>query len=321
MKKSILFACLLALASVSRAEKIDGAPQADCDGLSIATGPAGKGYSKLFADMKKISGGKLALCEVNTEGGLDNLTVLSTKGADVGIVPIDALKHLAVSDESIQQLQVVATMNSNFLHVIVSAAGVTYAGEKKWMGLSQGDSKTVRVTRFTELRGQPVAVVGSAQLMVRALDKALGMNMRIVDVSTDTKAFDMVAKGQVLAVLTTAGWPHGAVKNLPLNSGLTIAPFDAPIGAPYNVRPLTYKNLGVYNVQALSVPNVLVTRPFSGAAKIQEVASLKRLLADNLVDLKDGKFEPAWNEIKSLDGNVDWARFKPPAAGGKKASK
>jgi TRAP-type uncharacterized transport system substrate-binding protein len=285
------------------------APQADCEGLRVATGPLGKGYSKLFADVKKVTRGSVSLCEVNTEGGLDNLTTLSTKGADVGIVPIDALAQLAPGDANIQALQVVATLNSNYLHIIANARGVTYAGAKKYMGLSSDPDKTVRVTSFSQLRGQRVAAVGSAQLLVRQINKQLGYNMIIQDVANDDQAYKLVQAGQVLASFSVAGWPHGSVSRLKQDSNLTLIPFDAPIGSPYNVRPYTYKNLGVYNVQALSVQNVLVTRPFSGAAKINDVANLKSAIANNLDDLKDGNFEPGWNEIRSLDSNVEWAKF------------
>ncbi len=81
-----------------------------------------------------------------------------------------------------------------------------------------------------------------------------------------------------------------------------------PIGSPYAVRPFSYKNIGVYNVQALAVQNVLVTRPFSGS-KTADVAALKKMLERELLELKDGDFEPGWNEIKSFDAKVEWARF------------
>ena len=74
------------------------------------------------------------------------------------------------------------------------------------------------------------------------------------------------------------------------------------------MRPFSYKNIGVYNVQALAVQNVLVTRPFSGS-KTGDVAALKQMLERELLELKDGDFEPGWNEIKSLDAKVEWARF------------
>jgi TRAP-type uncharacterized transport system substrate-binding protein len=316
--KSVILAIALVLsASLAQAAKMDGAPAADCEGLKVATGKLGKGYSKLYADLNKLPNHP-ALCEVATEGGLDNLDALSNKKADVGIVQVDTLKAMATSDEAIKALQVVATLNSNFLHVVVKNGGVTYKGKEEYFGLKKEADKNVRITSFSQLRGQPVAAVGSAQLLAQQLNRQLGYNMRLVDVATDDEAIKMVQQGRVLGMLTVAGWPHGALKNLKQESGVTLVPFDAPINAPYNVKPYSYKNLGVYNVQALSVQNVLVTRPFSGASKQAEVAALKTLIANNLDELKDGAYEPAWNEIKSLDSNVDWPRFNGGGAAKRK---
>lgn len=311
MKKIALVLFLaFSFSSVTHAAKVDGAPAPNCEGLKMATGPGDKGYSKLFSDMSKISNGKLQLCEVRTTGGLDNLTALSEKQADLGIVQIDTLKTMQAGDDNVAALQVVMALNNNFLHVVTSANGYTFAGEKKYLVLA-GDSKTVRITAFSQLRGQRVALVGSAQLLGRQLNKQLGYGMIFTDVDgkdADKKAFDMVKKGQVYAAFTVSGWQHGAIKTLTQDDGLTLVPFDAPISAPYTVKPFNYKNIGVYNVQALAVQNVLVTRPFSGA-KVQDVAMLKRIIADNLNELKDGDFQPAWNEIKNVDTSVDWPRF------------
>lgn len=57
--------------------------------------------------------------------------------------------------------------------------------------------------------------------------------------------------------------------------------------------------------------NVLVTRPFSGS-KTGDVAALKQMLERELPELKDGDYEPGWNEIKSFDSKVEWARFVSP---------
>lgn len=311
--KSLILAIALTLtATFAQAAKLDGAPQADCEGLKVATGKIGKGYSKLYSDLRKLPNAP-ALCEVETEGGLDNLDALSNKKADVGIVQVDTLKAMANSDENIKSLQVVATLNSNFLHVVTSSTGITYKGKEKYFGLSQEAGKTVRITAFSQLRGQPIAAVGSAQLLIRQLDRQLGYQMRIMDVATDAEAIKLVQTGRVLAAVTVAGWPHGALKDLKQNSNVTLVPFDAPANGPYSVRPFSYKNLGVYNVQALSVQNVLVTRPFASATKQSQVSALRSHVEKNLDELKDGAYEPGWNEIKSLDTNVDWARFKSAA--------
>ena len=90
MRKNLFIAVALLAASITaHAAKVDGAPAPECDGLKIATGPAGKGYSKVFADIKKACGNAVPVCEVTTTGGLDNLNALSTKDADVGIAQVD----------------------------------------------------------------------------------------------------------------------------------------------------------------------------------------------------------------------------------------
>jgi TRAP-type uncharacterized transport system substrate-binding protein len=312
MKNQLLMMCAGLALSTAQAAKVEGAPQPACEGLKVATGPAGKGYSKLFADMVRVSKNTAKLCEVNTEGGLDNLTTLSIKKADVGIVPMDALKKMAEGDANIAGLLVVASLNSNYLHIVTAANGFTLEGPKKF-GVLKGDSKSVRISKMSELRGAPVALVGSAQLLVRQLDKALGYNMQYIDVDSDDAAFKKVAAGQAYAAFTVAGWPHGQITRLAQNSGLTLAQFDVPINGPYSVRPFSYKNIGVYNVQALAVQNVLVTRPFAGS-KTADVAALKQLLERELPELKDGDFEPAWNEIKTLDAKVEWPRFQMASA-------
>jgi hypothetical protein len=308
MKNKVLIPLMFGLTmSAAHAAKVDGAPAPACEGLKVATGPLGKGYSKLFADMVRVSKYAMPMCEVNTEGGLDNLTTLSIKKADIGIVPMDALKKMAEGDANIASLLVVATLNSNYLHIVTSANGLTLEGPKKY-GVLKGDSKTIRVTKLSELRNAPVALVGSAQLLVRQLDKLLGYNMRYIDVDSDDAAFKKVQSGQAYAAFTIAGWPHGQITRLTQGSGLTLASFDVPASGPYSVRPFSYKNIGVYNVQALAVQNVLVTRPFSGS-KTSDVAALKHMLERELLELKDGDYEPGWNEIKSFDSKVDWARF------------
>jgi hypothetical protein len=123
----------------------------------------------------------------------------------------------------------------------------------------------------------------------------------------------MVKAGQAYAAFTVAGWPHGQVSKLAPNAGLTLVGFDVPVSGPYTVRPLSYKNVGVYNVQTLGVQNVLVTRPFSGS-KTNDVAALKRIIERELPELKDGDYEPGWNEIKSLDAAIDWPKFQSGAA-------
>ena len=306
MKKFVIASILALTAAVTYAAPAADAPPADCDGIKVATGPKGKGYSTLFADIQKVTGGKLALCEVNTAGGLDNLNALSTKEADIGFVQIDTWNDMKNGDENIAALQYVMPMNSNYLHVVTAANGFNVEQAKKFFGT---EKKVVVINNFSDLRGQRVALVGSAQLLGRKLDKQLGYGMNFVDAKSDNEAFDMVKKGQVAAAFTVSGWPSGTVKQLSQADGLTLVPFNAPIGEPYKVKPLNYKNIAVYNNNTLGIPNVLVTRPFTGARQVS-VAAIQAAVIKNLTELKEGNFQPAWNEVNPNGQVPNMTKFK-----------
>jgi TRAP-type uncharacterized transport system substrate-binding protein len=313
--KKILTMVLASAAVMAFAAAPDAAPS-ECEGVKFASGAAGKGYSLLVADLVKACGSTVQICEVNTGGGLDNLNSLSVKEADVGISQLDTITAMKGGDENVSALQAVASLNFNYLHVVVAANGFTVTGEKKF-GFMKGDSKTFVMQRFSDLKGQRVALVGSAQLLGQQLNRNLGYNMQTIDVDTDAKAFDMVKRGEVAAAFSVSGWPSGSIKNLKQDSGLSLVPYDAPSSAPYVVRPVNYKGLGVYNNNSLAVPNILLSRPFKGE-KAQAVASLKACITKNLQNLQEGSYQPAWNEIKSLDNTYDLPKFAGPATAKKK---
>ena len=308
MKKLIIASVLAALSAPIFAAPAADAPPADCNGIAVATGPAGKGYSMLFRDMQKVCGGVVKMCEVKTTGGLDNLNALSTKEADIGFVQVDTWNTMKNGDDGIAALQYMFPTNYNFLHVLVNANG-QYQPDTSTMGKLMKRGSTVYVNKFTDLRGKTVAVVGSAALLGRQLDKQLGYGMRFVDAPNDKAAIDMVKSGQVAAMLTVSGWPSGVVNSLSQSDNITMVPFDAPIGEPYKVKPLNYKSIAVYNSNTLGVPNALVTRPFTGP-RAQQVAALRSCILNNLTELKEGKYQPAWNEVNPSGTVGNMTKFK-----------
>ena len=302
MKKIVTALAFAAFAISAMAAPADGAPAAECEGVKVATGPKGKGYSTLFADMQKLI--KVPMCELNTAGGLDNLNALSTKDADIGFVQLDTWNDMKSGDDNIASLQMVMPLNSNYLHVVTNVNGIQ--GEKKF-GLIKGDTKVIN--RFSDLRGQRVAVVGSAQLLGRKLEKSVGYGMQFIDAKSDADAFAMVKNGQVAAAFTVSGWPSGTVKQLSQADGLTLVPFDAPIGEPYKVKALNYKNIAVYNNNSLSIQNVLVSRSFSGQ-RAANVTAIQAGIVKNLTELKEGNYQPAWNEVNPKAPVANMTPFK-----------
>ncbi len=309
--RAVLVAAMIGSAIQLRAEPAGekcGPPS-----LIVATGTEiNKGYSGLFADIEKVCGQAVPLCELSTAGGLDNLNALSTKEADIGFAQIDIWSTMKDGDDNISSLQAVVGLNSNYLHVVTSAKGFAVPVIRKFLGFIpfRGEDKIVTIQRFSDLRGQRVALIGSAQLLVRQLNKFLDYRLDMIDVSSEAMAFDMVLKGDIAAVLLVSGWPSGLIAPLKQSSGLTLVPYDAQLVSNHRlfVKPISYQGLGVYNNNALAIPNVLFTRPFKGE-KSRDVLKLRECLKSKLLDLQEGNYQPGWNEIKDLDNTYDVPRF------------
>jgi TRAP-type uncharacterized transport system substrate-binding protein len=285
------------------------APPDAGNALRIATGKKGKGYSKLFADIRAVCGARVALTEVETEGGLQNLTALAANQADLGFAQLDTLQDLKTSDEAIGALLAVLPLNSNLLHMIVRTEGYTFEGPKRLIYLP-GKTITVVPEKLADLKGLPVAVVGSARSMGRMLDRRHALELQFVDVETDEQGLAKLKAGTVAALFSTSGWPSGPFQKLRRDSGLRLLKFDLPPQAPYQVILKNYENLEAFKHPFLAVPNLLLTRPFSaGGANGKAVAALQACIQTNLTALQEGQFEPAWAEVKNTTDTFGWARF------------
>jgi TRAP-type uncharacterized transport system substrate-binding protein len=283
---------------------------APSNALRVATGKKGKGYSKVFANINAVCGDKVALTEVETEGGLQNLTTLAANQADLGFAQLDTLQDMKSSDEAIAALQAVLPLNMNLLHIVGRSEGYSYKTEKRLGGLMGGDTVNVPVFRFSDLKGLPVAVVGSARALGRVLDRRNAMGLVFVDVETDEQALAKLKAGQVAGVLSTSGWPSGPVQKLKRDSGLRLVQFDMAVQQPYQLVKKNYENLDAFNHAFLAAPNLLVARAFTASGvNGRAVSTLQNCIQKNLVNLQDGQFEPAWRDVKNLSDTFGWPRF------------
>jgi hypothetical protein len=281
--------------------------------LAFASGEAKKGYSKVFANINELCNTNVPLKEVNTNGGLDNLTTLVDKGATVGISQIDTWQSLSGGDEAIGRLKAVVSLNYNLMHIIVQQGGYNAGKQcsgKEFAGKCiTGEWQPIMkvVEKDTDLKGLTVAAVGSAQVLVRTyLNKKLGLGLDVKDVdakagkSGDQIAFDMLKAGQVQAVITMAAYPAGptSVGGLKQTDGLILANFTQQVGGGYRVVKKNYKGLGAFNVPFLAVPNILWARPVDPNGEPgQQVTALKSCITKNLKKFQDGEgFEPSWSD-------------------------
>lgn len=270
--------------------------------VRIATGPTGKQYAHMFSDMRAVCGGELPLCQLSSEGGLKNLSLLAENKADLGLVQLDVFENMkSGGDESAASLQAVLPLHDNLLHILALSAG-SLVDVKYVMGVPvPGTGRTVVIRKFSELRGLRVAAVGSALLTAHSLNRQSGLGVVIEDVKTDDEAQAKLRSGAVQAILTLGGRATPVIAELRSDAGVMLVEFDVSATTPYRIVKHTYPNLAAYNVSFLAVPNLLLTRPFKPTGVYgRRVTDLQRCLVEHLDELKEGHYSPGWKEIKDV---------------------
>jgi hypothetical protein len=88
--------------------------------------------------------------------------------------------------------------------------------------------------------------------------------------------------------------------------------FDLPAPPRFTIVQRTYQNLDSFNNKYLGSPNMLVTRPFRANGDMgKKVAALQSCLIRHLDELKEGRFQAAWKDVKDPLNTLGIARFAP----------
>lgn len=312
--KKLALATLVCTATLSASAQGN---TADC-GLRIATGPKTGVYTQLARDIQKVCGHVTNLCQVPSTGGLQNLMALSASEADIGFAQLDLLQQIGRSEQNLQELQAIMPMHANLLHVITLKAGsrvniAYFPLTAKEVPLS-GSTKVF--SRFSDLAGAKVALVGSAKLLGQTLNNQLGNGMTLVESETDAQAIASLQNNEVQAVFTTGGWPYPAVSMHASNSGLMLADFDIPVSAPFTTSKRNYANLGAYNWKFLATPNLLLTRPFKPTGdKGKLVSALQSCILSRLDELQEGAYHAVWKEIRAPQDTLGVTRWEGSKGG------
>jgi TRAP-type uncharacterized transport system substrate-binding protein len=281
--------------------------------MRIATGPAGKPYAQIFADMRAVCGSEVPLCQVSSDSGLTNLGLLAESKADLGLVQVDVLEDMkSGGDQNAALLQAVLPLHYNLLHIVALSAG-SLVDVKYVMGVAVPHTgRTVVIRKFSDLSGLRVAAVGSARLTARNLSREVGLRLAIDDVKTDDEAQAKLRSGAVQAILTLGGKATPVIGDLRSDAGLMLAEFDGNARPPYRIVKHSYRNLAAYNVSFLAVPNLLVTRAFKPTGVYgRRVADLQRCLVERLDELKEGHYSPGWKEIEKESNTYGVPPFQP----------
>lgn len=295
--------CMVAVGTSALAQE----SQPDCS-VRIGGGPKGKVYELMIKDMQAVCGHAVSICAVPSIGGLPNLMMLSSNQVELGIAQLDTLQVMAGGgDENIAGLQAVMPLHTNLLHILslrngsrVGATALPFSGQIKV------------IRKFSDLRGVKIAVVGSTQLLGQTLNKQTGYGMELLLAETDDIAVKMLQENQVQAIFTDGGWPLPSVASRQPSSGLSLVEFDLPAPPRFTIVQRTYQNLDSFNNKYLGSPNMLITRPFNGTGEMgRRVTALQSCLIKHLEELKEGRFQAAWKDVKDPFNTLGVARFSP----------
>ena len=290
--------------------------QSDC-AVRIGGGPRGKVYELMIKDMRAVCGSEISICAVPSIGGLPNLMMLSSNQIELGITQLDTLQVMAAGgDENIAALQAVMPLHTNLLHILalrdgsrVGATFIPFTGQTQVVPFS-GQSQIIR--KFSDLRGLKIAVVGSTQLLGQTLNQQTGFGMELLLAESDDSAIKMLQSNQVQAVFTDGGWPLPSIAGRLPTSGLTLVEFDLPAPPRFTIVQRTYQNLDSFNIKYLGSPNMLVTRPFKTSGDMgRKVTRLQSCLIRHLEELKEGRFQAAWKDVKDPLNTLGIVRFTP----------
>lgn len=296
--------------------------------MTIGTGPVGKGFSNLFRDINHECGQTVSICEDRTNGGADNLPKLANNQQALSFTTLDTLLGLSGTDDNIRSAQLFLPLNMNLIHVLTKTGGynnqIRVAGETKYGFIKSADTfkdNFVSYTTLSSLKGQPVALVGSAKVIARMMRLPISP----VDAKDDKEAQALTQEGKVKAYITVSGYPNGAIASLTSSSGFSMVNWDLPVVAPYSMVKKNYTNMGVIGQAFLAVPSMLMVRPFDpNGENGQAAASLRACIINHLSSLREGgskwgkiQPQPGWKEV-DLSATYNLPKF---TGGGVKAGK
>jgi len=312
MKRIILIVLAALYAFSGYALSADDKDFQGCTGnqVIIGTGLPTAPYSQMMQVPLRMA--PELICEYRgSTGGTDNIQALVERKIDAGIVQADVLTFMMMTEPMVaKKIRSLVALHSNYLHFFVLKNGF-----KEDRGIFKFKKQTV-IKNMHDLDGRKVAAFGSANITGRIINERLGLNMRLVEVSTKEAGLAMLNKGEVAAFFAMGGKPIPWVDKEVDGNTVTLANVDPAdierLKSPYYAGKLTYRKLGVVGVNAVAVRNELLVWDFTGQ-RAQQLLQVRKFFKNNLNDIKDSRgAHPAWQEIEPITlDRVSWESFQP----------
>lgn len=199
--------------------------------------------------------------EVVTSGGAENLRLIKGNKVKAAIIPSDLLEAARFENaSSVANIQTLFTLHMEAEHLIVRA------DTKKEGGISIGALKniggdSVNFNNPEDLKERQVGAVGGSAITARVISDMLRYKWQVTDVPSTNELIEKLAKGELDAILISAGLQSEAVKAIKGNFKLLPLRGNSDTARIYKAVKVEYPNLNNgRSVDTLGARAIMVTR-------------------------------------------------------------
>lgn len=307
---AIVAFCLMfsSFASAQKAEKPEECPEGK---IAISSGISTGTYFKCVNTIVDLDNALMCHYKGST-GGFENLDLLCNRVVDAALVQDDVMDYQARNNPMIKKkLRTLAPLFGSSAHLIVKTEGF-----KEKTGGMFSSGKTVIIKTLGDCKGRPIAAFASGVPTATIINERTGLQMQIYEAKSDAEGLKWVKEGKVAMFIAMGGMPIGWLAKE--GSDITLANVEdvymKMMGLPYYAHKLSYKNLGVYGITAITARNSLIVFDYRGP-KAEQLMRIKDLLRENLEAIKESKkSHPAWQDVEDIDADPHWEKYNPPAS-------
>lgn len=253
---------LCLLASFAFAQQAEKPQESGCpeESIAIASGIPTGTYAKSTNSLVELD--KSLMCHyTKSTGGFENVDLLTNRVVDAALVQDDLMDYLARNNPMVKKkLRALVALFGSSMHIIVKTDGFTEGGGM----LSSG--KKVVIKTLGDLKGRQIAAFASGVPTATIVNERTGLQMQISEATSDAEGLKWVKEGKVAAFIAMGGMPIGWLAKE--KNDITLANVEDSymkmLGAPYYAHKLSYKNLGVYGVTAITARNSLIVFDYRG---------------------------------------------------------
>lgn len=227
-------------------------PAPGIDRIVVATGPAGAVYREIGGALARLLDQRLPdqrVETVETGASHDNLTLLGSDDADLGLANLDSILATDVVTQG-STIQAVGRLYDSFVHLLVPA-----------------DSPVRSLSDIEGLRVSVGAVNSGTEFTARQIAEVTGVRPEAVRINQASSA-EALAAGEIDAMFSLTGLPTPAIADLADQLPLRLVDLTGPANEMVTVYPESYfpatipatTYTGIPACPTMSIPNLLLCR-------------------------------------------------------------